>query len=356
MSEAITTSAPSAPTQGSSGQTAPASTPAAGQAQGPATSGNTQGFSGGTGTAQGQASAQEAAGAEKAQEQAPTKRYLEADADEALVKVKIDGVEQELSVKELKRLNSLERASQKRMSDAAKQQKQFQQMIEQLKQDPAQVMKQFGKDPHSWAEELLARKYELAQMNPVERENLELKSRIEAQERMEMESKRSVIDEIKKLSDKVPENLEKYSKEDLSNYRDHLSSVNAQAQQALQQEMIGAWEETKLPKHKTWANWMAMEMMAHEKRTNEPLQAKDAALKVKADWLKFNQHIFKQMDATAIQEVLGKEIVQKLIDQRIQGVTDQAAQGFQKPSPAPAVSKDKPYMTEQEYRAWLKQG
>lgn len=352
MSEAVTTSAPSAPSTGSSSGAAQTSAPTSGQSQG--TSQPT-----GNGTAQGQASVQETqAGSQTPEITPPAKRYLEADADEALVKIKVDGQEREVSLKELKRLNSLEQASQRRLQEAAKQQKEFQRMVEIARQNPAEYLKQIGKDPDSWAEEILARKYEMAQLSPVERENLEMKSRIEAQERMELESKKSVIDEIKKLSDKVPENLEKYSKEDLANYRDHLNSVNVQAQQALQTEMISAWEETKLPKHKTWANWMAMEMMAHEKRTNEPLQAKDAAVKVKADWLKFNQHIFRQMDAQAIQEVLGKEIVQKLIDQRIQGVTDQATTGFQKQNAQPQAASDnqKPYMNETEYRAWLKQG
>jgi hypothetical protein len=351
MSETVTTAAPSSPAQGSSGGSSQGSQTTSQSPASPAQGSNA--FGGGT--AQGTSQATEKQAGETAENTPPAKRYLEADHEEALVKVKIDGVEQELSIKELKRLSSLERASQKRMSEAAKQQKQFQQLMAKMQEDPAAVMKQFGKDPDSWAEELLARKYELAQMDPVQRENLELKSRIEAQERLDLQSKQSVINDIRKLSDKVPENLERYSKEDLANYRDHLVSVDTQAQQALQDEMIQAWEQTKLPKHKTWANWMAMEMMAHEKRTGEPLQAKDAALKVKADYQKFNRHLLGQMDASAIQEWLGKEIVQKLMDHRVQSVTGQVAQP-QRTAPAqPASDSKKPYMTELEYRNWTKQ-
>lgn len=344
MSETVSTSAPSAPSTGSVSQGTQSASPT--QAQQTATS-----------IAPPTQSAHQTPGAEASQKpEAPAKRYLEQDADEALVKVKVDGVEQELTVKELKRLSSLERASQKRMQESAKVQKQFQNMLDSLKNDPAQVLKQIGKDPDMWAEELLARKYELMQMSPEQRENVELKARIDAQERADRESKRGVIDEIKKLSDRVPENIEKYSKEDLANYRDHLVSVNRQAQQSLEQEMISAWQESKLPKHKTFGNWMAMEMMAHEKRTGEPLQAKDAAVKVKADFLKFTRSILSGMDASAILESLGQELVQKVIDHKIQGVTEQAAQGFQSPA-QPAVSEPKkPYMSEIEYRKWLKGG
>lgn len=345
MSEAVSASASSPQTSGSSGSQAQGSAPAQAQqttAQAAPSQGNPA----------------ESQGAQAPKVEAPpAKRYLESDADEALVKVKVDGVEQELSLKELKRLTSLERASQKRMQESAKAQKQFQQMMDALKNDPAQVMKQLGKDPDLWAEELLARKYELMQMSPEQRENLELKSRIEAQERAERESKRGVIDEIKKLSNKPPENLEKYSKEDLANYRDHLASVNAQAQEALQAEMIGAWEESKLPKHKTFGNWMAMEMLSHEKRTGEPLQAKDAAAKVKGDFLKFTRSILGGMDANAILEALGQELIQKVVDHKVQSVTTQAAQGFAPQSPAPAASEpQKKFMNEIEFRKWYKGG
>lgn len=344
MSETVSTSAPSAPSTGSVGQGTQSTSQAPAQQTATSIAPPTQ-------------SANQTPGAEASQKpEAPAKRYLEQDADEALVKVKVDGVEQELTVRELKRLSSLERASQKRMQESAKVQKQFQNMIDSLKNDPAQVLKQIGKDPDMWAEELLARKYELMQMSPEQRENVELKARIDAQERADRESKRGVIDEIKKLSDRVPENIEKYSKEDLANYRDHLVSVNRQAQQSLEQEMISAWQESKLPKHKTFGNWMAMEMMAHEKRTGEPLQAKDAAVKVKADFLKFTRSILSGMDASAILESLGQELVQKVIDHKIQSVTEQAAQGFQSPA-QPAVSEPKkPYMSEIEYRKWLKGG
>jgi hypothetical protein len=308
--------------------------------------------------AQGQAfeaDAEKAAGQANSEPQAPAKRYLESTHEDALVKVKIDGQEQELSIKELKRLSSLERASQKRMADAARIQQEHKQLMQSLKENPAEALKLAGRDHKKWAEEVLAREYELAQLSPEQRENLELKSRIAAAERADLESKAGVIDEIRKLGHQGDQDLTKFPKEHLANYRDHLANVNAQAEQGLQKEMIDAWEETKLPKHKTWANWMAMEMMGHEKRTGEPLSAKDAAVKVKADYQKFNRHLLTQMDAPAIHDWLGKEIVEKLMAHRIQSVTTQAAQGFTQNAPAqPASIPEKGYMNEREYRAWLK--
>lgn len=351
MSEAVTTSAPSAPSQGSSSGTS--------QSQAPTSApGGANASPSGDGTAQGKAGAGEAgqapAGA-AVKDTAPAKRYLEPDHDQAFVKIKVDGQEREVTIAELKRLNSLEQASQRRLQEAAKKQKDFERLVEMSRQDPAQYLKQIGKDPDSWAEEILARKYELAQLSPVERENLEMKSRIEAQERMELESKKSLIDDIKKLGHEGDQDLTKFPKEHLANYRDHLATVNSQAQEALQKEMIQAWEETKLPKHKTWANWMAMEMMAHEKKTGQPLQAREAAVKVKADYKKFDQHIIGQMDAPAICDWLGDEIIRKIVDHRVMSATGQATQGLQKQSPAQAASEPKKPMNETEYRAWLKQ-
>lgn len=340
MSETASVSSASAPSSG--GQVSQAS-------QGAPATQTQQASSQPSQSSQGQTTPQ---ARETTKPEAPQKRYLEADHEDALVKVKIDGQEQELTIKELKRLNSLEKASQKRMQEAALEAKRAKAFLQSLEQNPNEALERLlGERFDTLAEERLARKYELMQMSPEQRENLRLKSELEARQKAEFESKKSVIEEIKKLSDKVPENLEKYSREDLANYRDHLNSVNAQAQEALQNEMIGAWEETKLPKHRAWANWMAQEMIAHEKRTGEPLQAKEAAAKVKADWLKFNQQILGQMDAQAIHDFLGKEIVQRLIDHKIQGVTDQAAQGFQRQAPTQSASQEpKKYLNQAEWR------
>jgi hypothetical protein len=352
MSETVTTTTSSAPSAGSSGGTSASAPQTSGQSQ-------SQSAPASGGMAQGQAAAQEKSeGAQAAEKpQAPAKRYLEADAEEALVKIKVDGQEQEVTLKELKRLNSLEKASKSRMTEAQKIKQQWDQFQKGLQENPEQLLESVLKDRFDEiAEARLAKKFELSQMDPIQRENLELKQRIESQQRAELQSKQSVIDEIKTLGHSGNEDLTKFPKEALQQYRDHLQNVNQQAEQSLQQEMIQAWEQTGVPKHKTWGNWIALEMMNHQKRTGEPLQAKDAALKVKGDWLKFNQQILGQMDAEAIHNMLGAEIVQKLSDYTIQKATAQAPSGFQKPSPgpAPAATGDKGYMTEAEYRAWIK--
>lgn len=286
----------------------------------------------------------------------PQKRYLSETDEEALVRVKIDGVEQELPIKELKRLTSLERASQKRMQEAARIQKELQQykQIEQmLEQNPMEALEHLlGGKLDEIAEERLARKYELSQMSPVERENLELKSRIEREQRREMESKRGVIEEIKKLSDKLPPNIEKYSKEDLSQYRDQLVAVHRQAEQTIETEILGAWKESGLPQDKRWGIMMAQEMIAHEKKHGTPLQAKEAADKVKANWQRFNREIFAKMDAQAIHDALGDQVVEKLRQFMLDRVTSQVPNGYdnQGPGHSPASAESKKAYNQLEWR------
>lgn len=284
-----------------------------------------------------------------------TKRYVDGPEEETYVKVKINGKEEEVSLKELKKAHGLEKAARQRMEQAAKFQKEYekhQQMLQAIKNGDQTVLESLlGDKFDSLAEERLAKKYELAQMDPVQRENMELKERLEAQRRMEFESKRSVIDEIKQLSDKVPDGLEKYSKEDLLQYRDHLHNVHTQAQGALEQELIQAWEQTGLPKDKRWGIMIAREMMMSEKSETGPLQAAEAAAKVKGDWLNFNRQIFSQMDASAIQDALGKEVVEKLREYDIQRATGQTPIGLaQNTGPAQAASQPKKYLNQTEYR------
>jgi hypothetical protein len=293
---------------------------------------------------------------EKAPETNPQpKRYVDSPEEETFVKVKINGKEEEVSLKELKKAHGLEKAARQRMEEAAKVQKEYQksqQMLKAIQSGDQSVLEQLlGEKFDSLAEERLAKKYELAQMDPVQRENLELKQHLENQRRMEFESKRSVIEEIKQLSDKVPEGIERYSKEDLAQYRDHLANVHTQAQQSLQQELIQAWEQVGLPKDKRWGVMIAREMMMSENSETGPLQAAEAAAKVKGDWLNFNRHIYSQMDASAIQEALGKEVIEKLREYDIQKATGQGPAGLtQNQGPVTTASQPKRYLNQMEYR------
>jgi hypothetical protein len=343
MSESVTTtataSAPATSTPSatpSTTQTAQASTPAGFGA--PAKTGETT-----------------SEGAKTTETNPQPKRYVDSPEEETYVKVKINGKEEEVSLKELKKAHGLEKTARQRLEEAAKFQKDYQkhqQLIQALKNGDQNALEHvLGEKFDSLAEERLARKYELAQMDPVQRENLELKQHLEQQRRLEFESKRSVIDEIKQLSDKVPDGLEKYSKEDLAQYRDHLNNIHTQAQSSLQQELIQAWEQTGLPKDKRWGVMIAREMMMSEKSETGPLQAADAAAKVKSDWLNFSRHIYAQMDASAIQEALGKEVIEKLREYDIQKATGQAANGLaQHQGPAQTASQPKKYLNQMEYR------
>jgi hypothetical protein len=261
---------------------------------------------------------------------------------DALVSVKINGQVQKIPLRDAIGDFQLKQRSHQKMTEAQKLQQQAQQIMQLAQSDPRQLFKMAGKDFEALAEETLAKKYELMQMDPVQRELLQAREELNAVKSREMQSKQSVIEEIKQYSDKLPQGLENHSKEDLLQYRDHLKNVHTQADQSLQNEIVQAWEESKLPKDKRWGVMIAREMLMSQKSPTGPLQAKEAAAKVKADWLSFNKDIFGQMDASAIHDLLGKDLMQKLREFDIQRVSDKQTPAWASANKTPTSNASAP--------------
>ncbi len=287
------------------------------------------------------------------------KRYLDAQHDEAFVKVKIDGQERELSIKELKRLTSLEQASQKRMQEAQRERSLAQRDREMFKSDPEAWAKANGVDLDSFSEERLARKYEIAQMSPEQRRIMELESQVNETRKLDLQSKQSLIAEIKELTGEIVSEDEaaKIPKERLVQYIQAKNQEYRQHQGNLETEVLTAWKETSLPADPMFGQWVAAMMLNDQKSINAgkkegaPLQAKEAAVRVKAKLTNSVRSMFSQMDASAIQEFLGKELCSKLREYDVQRVTDSATNGFDKsPGSQPASSEPKKQLNQMEWR------
>lgn len=245
---------------------------------------------------------------------------------DALVQVKIGGEVKELPLKEVIRLNQLEQASRQKMNEAAREVKRAQRIIHLLQNDPDALAKELGLDLDRFAEERLAKKYELMTMNEADRRAYELEQELNRYKQAEMQSKQIVISQIKDLlGENAPQGLEKYPKEQLQAYLAQQKQVFDQTTSQLQQEVIEAWEKAGMPKNKYLMGWAAAAMHSHLKRTGETLQASEAVSKVKTDFLNCVRQVASQMDAQAIQDLLGKEVVQKLRDFDIQRVEQQSA-------------------------------
>jgi hypothetical protein len=354
MSETITTAASSAPSTGSSGGQTSTSTPSGAQTVG--------------GTAQGQSSAKEqgaggittgvasqgvsAGGVEQAQ--AP--RVLGDTDMDALVKVKVNGKEQTMPLRDAIKSFQLEQASRQKMNEAQRAHQEAQKLVELAKTNPELFFKDVLKlDPKSWAEERLAREYEIQQMSPEARKAMELEQEVQRFKALDQKAKEPLINELKQYMDKLPDGVENATKEQIEGFLNHKRAEFQAGQQNLHQELIGAWEAEGLPKEKDFGVWMAQEMIAHKKRTGEDLDAKSAAVKVKNRFMKSAQSLFSKMDAKAIQDLLGKEIVEKLRAYDIERVSNQQAppwapNGPQTPAPQETGKK---YMNEREWRNWI---
>jgi hypothetical protein len=280
---------------------------------------------------------------------------------DALVTVKLDGKVEKMSVREALKRVQLEQVSQKRMQEAAQERKRAAALVQLAKDDPDKFFELTGLDADTFAENRLARKYERAQMTPEQRELAELKEEKENRERAEMQSKAELISQIEELvGSKAPEEIKRLPKERLLEILDSQKQVNAKEQETLDSEIGGAWKESGLPKHKYFVQLMAATILSHQRRTKQPLQAKEAAAIVKKDFLKSVSEILESMDPQGIQEVLGKQTLQKLRDFDVARVTGRSSvpnqKDQQRPGNQPAshkIQKSKP-MNEFEYREYLK--
>jgi len=276
------------------------------------------------------------------------KRLGEQDLD-ALVTVKINGKTQDLPLKEVIKLQQLEQASQEKMRQAAEIQRKAQELL-QLDIDRFAQMK--GLDLDSLAEERLAKKYELMQMSPEQRRLHELESKEQERAQMESMQKSELIDEIKQFAPDLPPGIENATREQLQHYLEQVRHVYTQTEQSIEKEFVDAWKDSGLPKHKYFGAMMAFQMMNHQKRSGEALQAAQAAAMVKNEFTNHVREIVSQMDAKAIQDLLGKDVSQKLREFEVQRVTaNQAASTAPQNRPAPqAASGSKKYVNQQEWR------
>ncbi len=172
----------------------------------------------------------------------------------------------------------------------------------------------------------MAREYELQQMDPHQRKAIELEQQLKTHQQRELAVKQPIIDEIKKLvpAERLPRGLENATEAELKGFLQARQVEFDQGVDSISNELLEAWQKVGLPKQKEFGSWMAQVLLDHEKRSAEhkrktgeevpPLHPEQAAVKVKERFLDSTRSLFSQMDATAIHEALGPDIIQKLRD------------------------------------------
>lgn len=309
------------------------------------------------------------------QEQSQTQERILAEQDlDAYIEHTINGRKEKVKIRDLTKAYGLDKAANQRMQEAAAERKRTQQLMHLMETDPKRYCEVTGKDYGQWArthlsgnkelaEEILAREYEIAQMDPHQRKSLELEQELRAFKEREMSVKKPLIDQIKEIvpADRLPRGLENATEAQLKEYLSARQTEFQQGVDNLSNELLDAWQKSGLPKEKDFGAWMAQVMFDHSKKSSEhkkrtgeelpPLQPHEAAAKVKTRFLNSTRSLLSQMDASAIQEMLGEAIIQKLRDHDIGIASRQNGPKFDNQNrPAPAASEPKKQMNQTEWR------
>lgn len=244
------------------------------------------------------------------QQQVIEKKYLPADLEDAVYKVTIDGEEKELTIKELGRLQSLEKASQRRFQEAASYNKKIEDFVNNAK-DPMKILQKLGHDPEKFAEEYMRKRIEELQMSPEQKK--------ETEERL-----------------KFNEEKEQWNQQ-----------VETRIREEIDVEMSQAFKSSGLPKSPFLAARMAgLVAQSIEKSKNgdsKPLSYEEAAGKVKSWFQNATKETLSQMDAKAILDFLGPDMAKKLQQafvHRIEGGTVPSANSKGSAPAVPTKSKN----------------
>lgn len=269
----------------------------------------------------------------KEQPAAQAKKYLEGDALEAFAKIKVDGQEMELPVKELLRLSSLEKASQKRMEEAALTKKEIQKykQLEQLsQQNPEKFLEaMFGEKFDSLAEARLAKRYEEMMMTPEQRKLREL-------------------EEYKQTHEQAQKEAQERAK------AERQQALEAHHRQTIDQDIAAAWKDSGLPADPYFMQMIAAKMLKSS-RQGKPLTAKQAAESVSADAQNLFGRLVSQTEPGKVPQLLGESGLKKIQEWQVNEAKAKASlqigQSSRNQSPGDSLaSKNQKVLTEAEWR------
>lgn len=286
-----TSSAPSnpAPTSGVAGSNNEYSAPegaeseeSGGSADPSSTPGTSTPSAEGAGADSGAAEALKTAQAAKAPERSEPRRF----------RVKVDGQEIEVGEDELVSNYQLRRVSQQRLQDAAMAQRQVQQLLQLVKQDPIQGLQKIlshpsiGGDMKKIATEFLAKQFEREAMDPRDRELMEAKEQIA---RFEREKQELAQAEEQKRNQQF---VQQYARD-------------------VETKMVSAVEGAGLPKSQRTFDRIVYYLREGLSRGYE-LEPKDVIPWVREDYEKDVRELISSREAPDLARLLGDDTVEKI--------------------------------------------
>ena len=231
-------------------------------------------------------------------------------------KVKVDGKEEEIEVKEseIPALMSKAIAAQQRFEDAANIRKEAQEFVQFIKSNPVEALKRAGIDFQELAESHLMEQIKYSQMSDVEREAHDSKQTLAQREA-----------ELKRYKDQ--EEAQRKSQEEAQKAQEQERAVNEQ-RDVLQGQIIQAMEASNLPRNKFTVSRMAGYMRAGLAR-GQNLGPMDVIDHVKADYAEVLEQArkqdverFKQSKQTIKQPVKTKHKPNNKSKKRISSIYD----------------------------------
>lgn len=279
-------------------------------------------------------------------EQGQTKEHKEINNNLKKFLLKVDGkeVEEEIDLsneEQLKRHLQLSRVAQKRMQEASELKKQAMaeiqrrdQLLEMALSNPEDFFRKTGRDPYEIAEQLILKKFEQAQMSPEQKELLELR-------------------EFKKQQELFRQKQEEEHKKRIE--EEQLTIEEQKFKTELDQGIGEAIAKSGLPKTKFFVKQIALKIHNYAQRGKD-LTAEQAVALIKSDLNSDIKEFLGSLDAKAIQDFLGKDILDRIRKSDIEAVN----QRFQVPlkshnqGPAHAASSTNKLMTEKQWREFQK--
>jgi len=204
------------------------------------------------------------------------------------MKLKVDGVEQELPEDEVIKLAQMSKAAQKRFNEAAKARKEAAQFLDMLKKDPKAVLEHpdIGVDVKKFAEDYLLKELEKQEMSP------------EAKRAYEAEQKLAQIEK---------------EKEELAQQQEEQKQLQLQEHYKVEyeQSIKEALDTTQIPKTAQSVQRMAIYMSA-ALENGVDLDPKTAAEMVRQDYMGDLMTMLGQADGETLLGFLGEEVATKI--------------------------------------------
>ncbi len=234
---------------------------------------------------------------------AKVEEELSPDQLDRIVKIKVGGVEQRITVRKALELQQLEQASRQQMTKAAKLEQQVRGLLQKI-DDPREYFKLKGIDPEDFSEATLKEKLQMLQETPEQKEIRELR-----EYKQQREEREKAFREAQE--------------------KETMTRKEAAAQEGFNKEFVEAWQDTGLPPDRLFGQFLAAEMLAANSR-KEPLSWKEAAGKVKGKFLGSVGEMFSKMDAAAIQEILGPKVLKSIREFEVSRISSGTTGGNQR--------------------------